>query len=134
MIICLLLVVVQLGIWMVECFFILSGVWSVVYYVELCGVFDLMLLGKVIVVGLQQVDIFSLCFEEEEGEVWQWLVVDCIFVELLIIDLCMVLDLYCVVMEWMQVDLVQDLCVDGGNLLVCYQLLCVGDDCWYWYQ
>ncbi|MFO5538264.1 enterobactin non-ribosomal peptide synthetase EntF, partial [Klebsiella pneumoniae] len=24
--------------------------------------------------------------------------------------------------------------VDGGNPLVCHQLLRVGDDCWYWYQ
>ncbi|WP_368752166.1 condensation domain-containing protein, partial [Klebsiella oxytoca] len=24
--------------------------------------------------------------------------------------------------------------VDGGNPLVCHQLLRVGDKCWYWYQ
>ena len=34
----------------------------------------------------------------------------------------------------MQADLAQDLRVDGGNPLVCHQLLCVGDDRWYWYQ
>ena len=34
----------------------------------------------------------------------------------------------------MQADLAQDLRVDGGNPLVCHQLLRVGDDCWYWYQ
>ena len=34
----------------------------------------------------------------------------------------------------MQADLAQDLRVDGGNPLVCHQLLRVGDDRWYWYQ
>lgn len=36
--------------------------------------------------------------------------------------------------ERMQADLAQDLRVDGGNPLVCHQLLRVGDDRWYWYQ
>lgn len=34
----------------------------------------------------------------------------------------------------MQADLGQNLRVDGGNPLVCHQLLRVADDCWYWYQ
>lgn len=49
---CLLLVVVQLGIWMVEKFFDLFFVWSVVYYVELNGELDVVLLVKVVVVGM----------------------------------------------------------------------------------
>lgn len=34
----------------------------------------------------------------------------------------------------MQADLGQNLRVDGGNPLVCHQLLRVGDNRWYWYQ
>lgn len=46
------LVVVQFGIWMVEKLLELFFVWSVVYYVELIGEVDLLLLVCVVVVGL----------------------------------------------------------------------------------
>ncbi|WP_372703510.1 enterobactin non-ribosomal peptide synthetase EntF, partial [Klebsiella pneumoniae] len=51
-----------------------------------------------------------------------------------IIDLRTAPDPHRAATERMQADLAQDLRVDGGNPLVCHQLLRVGDDCWYWYQ
>ncbi|MEX7299079.1 condensation domain-containing protein [Klebsiella pneumoniae] len=83
---------------------------------------------------LQQADTLSLRFEEEEGEVWQWLAADRTFGEPSIIDLRTAPDPHRAATERMQADLAQDLRVDGGNPLVCHQLLRVGDDRWYWYQ
>ncbi|HBS5908650.1 TPA: enterobactin non-ribosomal peptide synthetase EntF, partial [Klebsiella variicola] len=91
-------------------------------------------LGKAIVAGLQQADTLSLRFEEEEGEVWQWVAADRTFGEPSIIDLRTAPDPHRAATERMQADLAQDLRVDGGNPLVCHQLLRVGDDRWYWYQ
>ncbi|SQC38295.1 enterobactin synthase subunit F [Klebsiella pneumoniae] len=104
------------------------------HYVELRGALDPTLLGKAIVAGLQQADTLSLRFEEEEGEVRQWLAADRTFAEPSIIDLRTAPDPHRAATERMQADLAQDLRVDGGNPLVCHQLLRVGDDCWYWYQ
>ena len=70
------LVAAQPGIWMAERLSTLPGAWSVAHYVELRGALDPTLLGKAIVAGLQQADTLSLRFEEEEGEVWQWLAAD----------------------------------------------------------
>lgn len=128
------LVAAQPGIWMAERLSTLPGAWSVAHYVELRGALDPMLLGKAIVAGLQQADTLSLRFEEEEGEVWQWLAADRTFAEPSIIDLRTAPDPHRAATERMQADLAQDLRVDGGNPLVCHQLLCVGDDRWYWYQ
>ncbi|HDZ2460438.1 TPA: enterobactin non-ribosomal peptide synthetase EntF [Klebsiella pneumoniae] len=128
------LVAAQPGIWMAERLSTLPGAWSVAHYVELRGALDPTLLGKAIVAGLQQVDTLSLRFEEEEGEVWQWLAADRTFAEPSIIDLRTAPDPHRAATERMQADLAQDLRVDGGNPLVCHQLLRVGDDCWYWYQ
>lgn len=128
------LVAVQPGIWMAERLSTLPGAWSVAHYVELRGALDPTLLGKAIVAGLQQADTLSLRFEEEEGEVWQWLAADRTFAEPSIIDLRTAPDPHRAATERMQADLAQDLRVDGGNPLVCHQLLRVGDDRWYWYQ
>ncbi|OSZ12193.1 non-ribosomal peptide synthetase [Klebsiella variicola] len=128
------LVAAQPGIWMAERLSTLPGAWSVAHYVELRGALDPTLLGKAIVAGLQQADTLSLRFEEEEGEVWQWLAADRTFGEPSIIDLRTAPDPHHAAMERMQADLAQDLRVDGGNPLVCHQLLRVGDDRWYWYQ
>ncbi|HEC0091867.1 enterobactin non-ribosomal peptide synthetase EntF [Klebsiella pneumoniae] len=128
------LVAAQPGIWMAERLSTLPGAWSVAHYVELRGTLDPTLLGKAIVAGLQQADTLSLRFEEEEGEVWQWLAADRTFGEPSIIDLRTAPDPHRAATERMQADLAQDLRVDGGNPLVCHQLLRVGDDCWYWYQ
>ena len=128
------LVAAQPGIWMAERLSTLPGAWSVAHYVELRGALDPALLGKAIVAGLQQADTLSLRFEEEEGEVWQWLAADRTFGEPSIIDLRTAPDPHRAATERMQADLAQDLRVDGGNPLVCHQLLRVGDDCWYWYQ
>ncbi|MBX9232969.1 enterobactin non-ribosomal peptide synthetase EntF [Klebsiella pneumoniae] len=128
------LVAAQPGIWMAERLSTLPGAWSVAHYVELRGALDPTLLGKAIVAGLQQADTLSLRFEEEEGEVWQWLAADRTFAEPSIIDLRTAPDPHRAAMERMQADLAQDLRVDGGNPLVCHQLLRVGDDRWYWYQ
>lgn len=56
------------------------------------------------------------------------------FAEPSIIDLRTAPDPHRAATERMQADLAQDLRVDGGNPLVCHQLLRVGDDRWYWYQ
>ena len=81
------LVAAQPGIWMAERLSTLPGAWSVAHYVELRGALDPALLGKAIVAGLQQADTLSLRFEEEEGEVWQWVAADRTFGEPSIIDL-----------------------------------------------
>lgn len=128
------LVAAQPGIWMAERLSTLPGAWSVAHYVELRGALDPTQLGKAIVAGLQQADTLSLRFEEEEGEVWQWLAADRTFAEPSIIDLRTAPDPHRAATERMQADLAQDLRVDGGNPLVCHQLLRVGDDRWYWYQ
>ncbi len=128
------LVAAQPGIWMAERLSTLPGAWSVAHYVELRGALDPTLLGKAIVAGLQQADTLSLRFEEEEGEIWQWLAADRTFAEPSIIDLRTAPDPHRAATERMQADLAQDLRVDGGNPLVCHQLLRVGDDRWYWYQ
>ncbi|THG60862.1 enterobactin non-ribosomal peptide synthetase EntF [Klebsiella variicola] len=128
------LVAAQPGIWMAERLSTLPGAWSVAHYVELRGALDPALLGKAIVAGLQQADTLSLHFEEEEGEVWQWVAADRTFGEPSIIDLRTAPDPHRAATERMQADLAQDLRVDGGNPLVCHQLLRVGDDRWYWYQ
>ncbi|HBU0436769.1 TPA: enterobactin non-ribosomal peptide synthetase EntF [Klebsiella pneumoniae] len=128
------LVAAQPGIWMAERLSTLPGAWSVAHYVELRGALDPTLLGKAIVASLQQADTLSLRFEEEEGEVWQWLAADRTFAEPSIIDLRTAPDPHRAATERMQADLAQDLRVDGGNPLVCHQLLRVGDDRWYWYQ
>lgn len=128
------LVAAQPGIWMAERLSTLPGAWSVAHYVELRGALDPALLRKAIVAGLQQADTLSLRFEEEEGEVWQWVAADRTFGEPSIIDLRTAPDPHRAATERMQADLAQDLRVDGGNPLVCHQLLRVGDDRWYWYQ
>ncbi|HEO9812415.1 TPA: enterobactin non-ribosomal peptide synthetase EntF [Klebsiella variicola] len=128
------LVAAQPGIWMAERLSTLPGAWSVAHYVELRGALDPTLLGKATVAGLQQADTLSLRFEEEEGEVWQWVAADRTFGEPSIIDLRTAPDPHRAATERMQADLAQDLRVDGGNPLVCHQLLRVGDDRWYWYQ
>lgn len=128
------LVAAQPGIWMAERLSTLPGAWSVAHYVELRGALNPALLGKAIVAGLQQADTLSLRFEEEEGEVWQWVAADRTFGEPSIIDLRTAPDPHRAATERMQADLAQDLRVDGGNPLVCHQLLRVGDDRWYWYQ
>lgn len=128
------LVAAQPGIWMAERLSTLPGAWSVAHYVELRGALDPALLGKAIVAGLQQADTLSLRFEEDEGEVWQWVAADRTFGEPSIIDLRTAPDPHRAATERMQADLAQDLRVDGGNPLVCHQLLRVGDDRWYWYQ
>lgn len=128
------LVAAQPGIWMAERLSTLPGAWSVAHYVELRGALDPALLGKAIVAGLQQADTLSLRFEEQEGEVWQWVAAERTFAEPPIIDLRTTPDPHRAATERMQADLAQDLRVDGGNPLVCHLLLRVGDDRWYWYQ
>ncbi|HDG7752042.1 TPA: enterobactin non-ribosomal peptide synthetase EntF [Klebsiella quasipneumoniae subsp. similipneumoniae] len=128
------LVAAQPGIWMAERLSTLPGAWSVAHYVELRGALDPALLGKAIVAGLQQADTLSLRFEEQDGEVWQWVAAERTFAEPPIIDLRTTPDPHRAATERMQADLAQDLRVDGGNPLVCHQLLRVGDDRWYWYQ
>uniref|UniRef100_UPI0031D83A0A enterobactin non-ribosomal peptide synthetase EntF n=1 Tax=Klebsiella sp. TaxID=576 RepID=UPI0031D83A0A len=128
------LVAAQPGIWMAERLSTLPGAWSVAHYVELRGHLDPALLGRAIVTGLAQADTLSLRFCEENGEAWQWVDEHPVFAEPDYYDLREARDPHDAALALMQVDLGQNLRVDGGNPLVCHQLLRVADDCWYWYQ
>ena len=66
------LVAAQPGIWMAEKLSTLPNAWSVAHYVELKGDIDAALLAQAIVSGLSQADTLRMRFEEENGEVWQW--------------------------------------------------------------
>ncbi len=128
------LVAAQPGIWMAERLSTLPGAWSVAHYVELRGNLDPALLARAIVAGLQQADTLSMRFCEDNGEAWQWVDEAREFAEPQSIDLRQQADPHTAALTLMQSDLGQNLRVDGGNPLVCHQLLRVGDDCWYWYQ
>ncbi|MFK3705155.1 enterobactin non-ribosomal peptide synthetase EntF [Klebsiella sp. NPDC088457] len=128
------LVAAQAGIWMAERLSTLPGAWSVAHYVELRGNLDPALLGRAIVAGLAQADTLSMRFCEDNGEVWQWVDEHRAFAEPEYGDLREASDPHGAALALMQADLGQNLRVDGGNPLVCHQLLRVADDCWYWYQ
>ncbi|HHG8773611.1 TPA: enterobactin non-ribosomal peptide synthetase EntF [Raoultella planticola] len=128
------LVAAQAGIWMAERLSTLPGAWSVAHYVELRGNLDPALLGRAIVAGLAQADTLSMRFCEDNGEVWQWVDENRTFAEPEYGDLREASDPHGAALALMQADLGQNLRVDGGNPLVCHQLLRVADDCWYWYQ
>jgi hypothetical protein len=112
----------------------LPGAWSVAHYVELRGNLDPALLGRAIVTGLAQADTLSMRFCEDNGEAWQWVDEHRAFAEPDYCDLREARDPHDAALALMQADLGQNLRVDGGNPLVCHQLLRVADDCWYWYQ
>ena len=128
------LVAAQPGIWMAERLSTLPGAWSVAHYVELRGDIDPILLGRAIVTGLSQADTLSMRFCEDNGEAWQWVDEHRAFAEPDYRDLCAASDPHAAALALMQADLGQNLRVDGGNPLVCHQLLRVGDNRWYWYQ
>ena len=128
------LVAAQPGIWMAERLSTLPGAWSVAHYVELRGNLDPALLGRAIVTGLAQADTLSMRFCEDNGEAWQWVDEHRAFAEPDYCDLREARDPHDAALALMQADLGQNLRVDGGNPLVCHQLLRVADDCWYWYQ
>jgi enterobactin synthetase component F len=88
----------------------------VAHYVELRGALDPALLGKAIVAGLQmrirrRTQVNDGRFGK--GALRRYPLPD---------------------FPLLFLNLAQDLRVDGGNPLVCHQLLRVGDDRWYWYQ
>ena len=128
------LVAAQPGIWMAERLSTLPGAWSVAHYVELRGDIDPILLGRAIVTGLSQADTLSMRFCEDNGEAWQWVDEHRAFAEPDYRDLRAASDSHAAALALMQADLGQNLRVDGGNPLVCHQLLRVGDNRWYWYQ
>ena len=128
------LVAAQPGIWMAERLSTLPGAWSVAHYVELRGDIDPILLGRAIVTGLSQADTLSMRFCEDNGEAWQWVDEHRAFAEPDYRDLRAASDPHAAALALMQADLGQNLRVDGGNPLVCHQLLRVGDNRWYWYQ
>lgn len=128
------LVAAQSGIWMAERLSTLPGAWSVAHYVELRGNLDPALLGRAIVSGLAQADTLSMRFCEDNGEAWQWVDEHRTFAEPDSHDLRDAHDPHAAALALMQADLGQNLRVDGGNPLVCHQLMRVADDCWYWYQ
>ncbi|ROS13733.1 enterobactin synthetase component F [Raoultella sp. BIGb0399] len=128
------LVAAQSGIWMAERLSTLPGAWSVAHYVELRGNLDPALLGRAIVSGLAQADTLSMRFCEDNGEAWQWVDERRTFAEPDSHDLRDAHDPHAAALALMQADLGQNLRVDGGNPLVCHQLIRVADDCWYWYQ
>ncbi|WP_174508362.1 enterobactin non-ribosomal peptide synthetase EntF [Klebsiella oxytoca] len=128
------LVAAQSGIWMAERLSTLPGAWSVAHYVELRGNLDPALLGRAIVSGLTQADTLSMRFCEDNGEAWQWVDERRTFAEPDSHDLRDAHDPHAAALALMQADLGQNLRVDGGNPLVCHQLIRVANDCWYWYQ
>ena len=128
------LVAAQPGIWMAERLSTLPGAWSVAHYVELRGDIDPVLLGRAIITGLSQADTLSMRFCEDNGEAWQWVDERRVFAEPDYQDLRAASDPHAAALARMQADLGQNLRVDGGNPLVCHQLLRVGDNRWYWYQ
>ena len=128
------LVAAQPGIWMAERLSTLPGAWSVAHYVELRGDIDPVLLGRAIITGLSQADTLSMRFCEDSGEAWQWVDERRVFAEPDYQDLRAASDPHAAALARMQADLGQNLRVDGGNPLVCHQLLRVGDNRWYWYQ
>ena len=128
------LVAAQPGIWMAERLSTLPGAWSVAHYVELRGDIDPVLLGRAIITGLSQADTVSMRFCEDNGEAWQWVDERRVFAEPDYQDLRAASDPHAAALARMQADLGQNLRVDGGNPLVCHQLLRVGDNRWYWYQ
>lgn len=66
------LVAAQPGIWMAEKLSSLPNAWSVAHYVELKGDIDAALLAQAIVTGMAQADTLRMRFEEDNGDVWQW--------------------------------------------------------------
>jgi hypothetical protein len=66
------LVAAQPGIWMAEQLSTLPNAWSVAHYTELKGDIDAPLLAKAIVAGMMQADTLRMRFAEDNGEVWQW--------------------------------------------------------------
>lgn len=128
------LVAAQPGIWMAEKLSTLPNAWSVAHYVELKGDIDAALLAQAIVSGLSQADTLRMRFEEENGEVWQWVDEAHVFALPEIVDLRDNGEPHAAALQIMQDDLAQNLRVESGNPLVCHQLLRVGAQHWYWYQ
>ncbi|MFV4758358.1 enterobactin non-ribosomal peptide synthetase EntF [Citrobacter freundii] len=128
------LVAAQPGIWMAEKLSTLPSAWSVAHYVELTGELDALLLAKAVVAGLEQADTLRMQFNEDNGEVWQWVDPALTFAQPEIIDLREKSNPHEAARALMQADLQQDIRADGNKPLVFHQLIQVGDKRWYWYQ
>ncbi|KIS44849.1 enterobactin non-ribosomal peptide synthetase EntF [Kosakonia radicincitans] len=128
------LVAAQPGIWMAEKLSSLPNAWSVAHYVELKGDIDAALLAQAIITGMAQADTLRLRFEEDNGDVWQWVDETQQFALPAITDLRARSDAHAAALNMMRADLAQNLRVESGKPLVCHQLLRVGEQRWYWYQ
>ncbi|APG17121.1 non-ribosomal peptide synthetase [Kosakonia radicincitans] len=128
------LVAAQPGIWMAEKLSSLPNAWSVAHYVELKGDIDAALLAQAIVTGMAQADTLRMRFEEDNGDVWQWVDESQQFAQPAITDLRSHSDAHTAALNIMRADLAQNLRVESGKPLVCHQLLHVGEQRWYWYQ
>lgn len=124
------LVAAQPGIWMAEQLSTLPNAWSVAHYTELKGDIDAPLLAKAIAAGMMQADTLRTRFDEDNGEVWQWVDASMILPEPAIVRV----DSPAAARALMEADLGQNLRVDSGQPLALHQLIQVADDCWYWYQ
>ncbi|WP_061709486.1 enterobactin non-ribosomal peptide synthetase EntF [Pseudenterobacter timonensis] len=128
------LVAAQPGIWMAEQLSSLPNAWSVAHYVELKGDIDAPLLAKAVVAGMMQADTLRTRFEEDNGEIWQWIDESMALAGPQIIDLRACADPHAAALARMEADLSQNLRVDSGEPLACHLLLQVGEQHWYWYQ
>lgn len=128
------LVAAQPGIWMAEKLSSQPNAWSVAHYVTLDGAIDAPLLGRAIVIGLQQADTLRFRFGEEDGEPWQRLDDSLVFSPPAMVDLRAQSDPHAAAQALMQADLQQDLRVESGNPLLCHQLIRVAENQWFWYQ
>ncbi|MRS15452.1 enterobactin non-ribosomal peptide synthetase EntF [Enterobacteriaceae bacterium RIT691] len=128
------LVAAQPGIWMAEQLSTLPNAWSVAHYVELEGEIHSAQLQQAIVSGLAQADTLRLRFEEENGEIWQWVDERQTFAMPEVHDFRQQADPHAAALAQMQRDLDSNTRVDSGNPLICHQLYRVTDNRWYWYQ
>jgi len=128
------LVAAQPGIWMAEQLSDLPNAWSVAHYVELTGPVDAPLLAKAVAAGMMQADTLRMRFNEDNGEIAQWVDESIILPEPQIIDLRANPDPHAAALAQMQADLNQNLRVDGGQPLAFHLLIQVADNRWYWYQ
>ena len=124
------LVAAQPGIWMAEQLSTLPNAWSVAHYTELKGDINAPLLAKAIAAGMMQADTLRMRFNEDNGEVWQWVDESITLPEPAMVRA----ESHAAAVALMEADLSQDLRVDSGQSLAFHLLIQVEENRWYWYQ
>lgn len=128
------LVAAQPGIWRAEHIYQQLNAWSVSQYIELIGELNKSCLIKAILTGIEHADTLRIRFQEQNGEVMQWIDESLIFETPQYYDLRHHIDPHEAALELMQADLNQDLRVSSDNALVMHKILQLDDNRWYWYQ